>query len=385
MNDRERVLAVLNYQSYDRLPLLHFGFWRDTLAKWAREGHLTADDVAQWADGNPTDRRVGRLLGFDANYYTVFRPTVDLLPPFAHQVLEELPDGSRKVLNERGVVILEKDGVTSIPQEIDHTLKGRAEWERLFLPKLQYSIERITAHIVHTGETSLPFFEGGLDYLRRPDRTDLLGLHCGSLYGVIRNWLGLVGLSYLLADDENLLDEMIQTLADLSYQCTKTVLEMGARFDFGHFWEDICFNHGPLVRPAVFKTKVGPHYRRITRLLRHYGITIVSLDCDGKIDELIPTWIENGVNTMFPIEVGTWHASIEPWRREYGQEIRGVGGMDKRVFARDYAAVDREIERLKPLVDLGGYLPCPDHRIAPDAKWETIQYYCERMRVAFGG
>ena len=134
----------------------------------------------------------------------------------------------------------------------------------------------------------------------------------------------------------------------------------------------------------MFGEKVGPHYKRITDLLSEYGINIVSVDSDGKIDKLVPVWLENGVNTMFPIEVGVWNASIQPWREEYGRELRGVGGMNKNVFAQDYAAIDAEIERLKPLVDLGGYIPCPDHRIAPDAKWENVQYYCDKMRQTFG-
>ena len=29
------------------------------------------------------------------------------------------------------------------------------------------------------------------------------------------------------------------------------LLESGARFDFGHFWEDICFNTGPMISPAA--------------------------------------------------------------------------------------------------------------------------------------
>ena len=76
---------------------------------------------------------------------------------------------------------------------------------------------------------------------------------------------------------------------------------------------------------------------------------------------------------MFPIEVGTWNASIAPWREKYGKELRGVGGLDKKVFAKDRAAVDAEIERLKPLVALGGYIPCPDHRISPDAEWDNVR------------
>ncbi len=54
--------------------------------------------------------------------------------------------------------------------------------------------------------------------------------------------------------------------------------------------------------------------------------------------------------------------------------------MNKTVFARDRRAVDDEIERLKPLVALGGYLPCPDHRIPPDAKFDLVRYYCRRMQ-----
>ena len=120
------------------------------------------------------------------------------------------------------------------------------------------------------------------------------------------------------------------------------------------------------------------------RLLGDHGVGIVSLDCDGKIDRLIPSWLENGVNTMFPIEVGTWEASIAPWRKQYGRALRGVGGMNKTVFAKDRKAVDREVARLKELVALGGFIPCPDHRLAPDSEWDLVRYYCDRMRETFG-
>jgi len=384
MNNRERTLAILNYTSYDRLPLVHFGFWEETLQKWAAEGHITAEEAENWGDGNPVDAVITERLGFDFNWANCFGPDTRLLPPIEERVLEELPNGSRKVLNSDGAIVIEKDGATGIPAEVDHLLKGRKDWEEIFLPRLQFSEERITGANVNIGERELPFGEGGLDYLQQGEWENPYGLSCGSLYGVIRNWLGLVSSSYLQVDDPELFDEMIQTVGELCYQCTKKALETGARFDFGHFWEDICFRSGPLINPRVFREKVGPHYRRITDLLKSHGIHIVSLDCDGKIDALVPVWLENGVNTMFPIEVGVWNASIEPWREKYGRELRGVGGMDKRVFAYDYAAIDAEVERLKPLVELGGFIPCPDHRIAPDGKWENVQYYCDTMRATFG-
>ncbi len=384
MNDRERCLAVLNYQPYDRLPVVHFGYWGSTLRKWANEGHITQEEASSWGDGNPTDARINAKIGFDFDYYSCFHTATGMHPGFESKVVREFPDGSRHVLNSEGVITLQAPDATGIPSEIDHLFKGRREWEALYKPRFQYVEERLTQAWVRVNDAMVPFDQGGADFLRADQRSYLYGLHCGSLYGNIRNFVGIENLCYLYADDEVLFDEIIDTVGELCYRCVEAALASGAQFDFAHFWEDICFKNGPLVAPHVFMEKVGPHYRRITQLVNRYGLNIVSLDCDGKIDALIPTWFTNGVNTMFPIEVGTWEASIAPWRAEYGRELRGVGGMNKVVFARDRAAIDAEIERLKPLVALGGYIPCPDHRIPPDAEWDNVRYYCDTMHTVFG-
>ncbi|MBI5303852.1 MAG: hypothetical protein HY868_17075 [Chloroflexi bacterium] len=384
MNNRTRALAILNYESYDRLPIVHFGYWRELLARWAEEGHLTQDEATNWADGNLIDQTISRRLGFDFNWGANFNWKTRLFPPIESKIVEERADGSYIFLDEDGGLVIKKRGVVSIPTEVDHLLKSRQEWDAIFKSRLQFDMARINGTLVHFGEKSLRFDNGGCDALRSTERANPYGLYCGSLLGVIRDWLGLVGMSYLMADDPALFDEIIVTVSDLCYQGVRAILETGARFDYAHFWEDICYNSGPLINPRVFAKKIGPHYKRLTDLVAQYDIHNVSLDCDGKIDALIPTWLENGVNTMFPIEVGTWNASIQPWRAQYGRALRGVGGMNKNVFARDYAAMDAEIERLRPLVDLGGYIPCPDHRIPGDARWENVQYYCEKMRRVFG-
>jgi len=370
MTNRERAMAVLNYKSYDRLPIVHFGFWGETLVKWYQEGHITQEEAYGDGDGNAFDVSIGRKLGFDFNWYSCAGGYNFLFPAFERKVLEKYADGSQKAVDDYGVVIIEKPGTVSIPKEIDHLLKDRASYEEHFKHRLQYSPDRV----------NVEYFKTLADDTNR----DIpLGLHCGSLFGNIRNILGVEGTAYLYADDEDLYAEIIEDVGTLSYQVAKAILETGAKFDFGHFWEDICFKNGPLVVPHVFDEYVGPQYKRITDLLNEYGINIISLDCDGMIDALIPTWFANGVNTMFPIEVGTWDANIKPWREKYGKELRGVGGMNKTVFAHDKKAIDAEIERLKPLIDLGGYIPCPDHRIAPDAKWENVCYYTEKMKSLF--
>ena len=373
-------MAVLNYEKYDRFPVIHFGFWTETLQKWAEEGHISVEEATSWSDGNPTDATIGEKLGFDCNYYSCFYPQNRIYPVFESEILKTFPDGSMHILNGDGVIVLQMPDAGSIPSEIEHIFKGRKEWEEHYKHRFQFTADRVLNANVRVNDKMIPFDDGGMEFLKSGNRDYFYGLHCGSLFGQIRNFIGVENCSYLYVDDEPLFDEIISTVGDLSYQTVKAVLETGAKFDFAHFWEDICYKNGPLVTPAVFDEKVGSHYKKITGLLIQYGINIVSLDCDGMIDSLIPTWLNNGVNTMFPIEVGTWNASIAPWRKKYGRQLRGVGGMNKNVFALDYAAVDAEIERLKPLIELGGYIPCPDHRIPPDAKWNNVRYYCDKMR-----
>jgi len=372
MNNRERFKSILSYENYDRIPVVNFGFWHETLWKWQKEGHITIDEVRNWQNGSEAEFSIHEKLGFEFNSHAVFGAARGVFPLFEEKILEELPGGFIKFLNKEGAILLKKPGTPSVPPVIDFLLKDRQSWEKIYLPRLRFINERINKETSEQIKTA--------KIMQTP-----LGLDCGSLYGQIRNWMGVENLCYLQADDEELLDEMINTIADLSYKNVEAVLSTGIKFDYGHFWEDICYKNGPLVTPGIFALKIGPHYRRITKLLNNNGIGIVSVDCDGLIDSLIPAWIDNGVNTMFPIEVGTWNANIRPWREKYSGRLRGIGGMNKNVFARDRTAIDNEIERLKPLVDLGGFLPCPDHNIPPDAEWDNVKYYCEKMRKTFGG
>ena len=137
-------MAVLHSQDYDRLPVVHFGFWQETLQKWATEGHITAEEADAWGDNNPADAVLSAKLGFDFNWSNTFAPAMRLDPPIETKVLEVLPDGTRKVLDGNGVVILEKDDATGIPTEIDHMFKGREQWEEIYKPRLQYTPDRVT-------------------------------------------------------------------------------------------------------------------------------------------------------------------------------------------------------------------------------------------------
>ena len=368
MTNRERAMNILHYKPVDRMPAVHFGYWTELLTEWAEQGKIPKELAEGNYDNSPKDKELDKLIGWDFNWNSCTGTNNGLWPHFETKVLETLPDGSRRVQNHVGLIEKIKPGITSIPSEDDYLLKDREAFETLYRPKMQFFPERVpTEHYKHFNEIR--------------DMETPIALHLGSVMGQIRDIVSVVGMSYLLYDeDEDLFADIVDTYADMQYECVKAVLETGAKFDFAHYWEDICFKNGPLLSPEVFDELCAKHYKKRNDLCRRYGIDIISLDCDGVTEKLLPTWFENGVNTMFPIEVGVWGDQFEPARKKFGKGMLGVGGMDKTALRKDKAAVDAEIERMKRLAAMGGFIPCPDHRLMPGTKFELVQYYAEEIK-----
>ena len=363
-------MNILHYKDTDRIPAVHFGYWSELLTEWAEQGHISKE-MAKGAvrDGSPVQQELDKIIGWDCTWHNCVYPKLGLYPAFERKVIETLPDGSQRVLTGKGVIEKFKPGIVSIPSEDDYLLKDREAFEELFLPKMQYSEDRAKS------EDLIGQYNGKLEY------DAPIGLRVGSILGDIRDITTVMGMSYLIYDeDEHLFADIVDTYAEMQYQCVEAALGLGLEFDFAHYWEDICFKSGPLLSPELFDELCRKHYKKRNDLIHKCGIDIISLDCDGVTEKLIPTWLETGVNVLFPIEIGVWGDQFAPARKKYGKEILGVGGMDKTAFRKDRAAVDVELERIKRLFDMGGFIPCPDHRLMPGSKFELVQYYAEEIK-----
>lgn len=370
MNNRERFHATMHYQPRDRAPITDFGFWTETFPLWYEQG-LPRRIKYSYAKSNHVD-----YFGMDFGLDAISRSTevrIGLSPHFRPKILEDRDD-HEIVQQADGVRVLRRKFMGSIPQHQGHLLTDRESWEKYYKPRLDPDHPR-----------RLP-----RDWAERvqawqdPNRGEIIALPGGSLYGWIRNWMGVENISYLVYDDPKLFDEMVTTIADCILGTLERALASGVQFDGCGMWEDMCYSSGPLLSPKHFKQYLVPHYRRITDLLHKHGVDVVWLDCDGDISLLVPMWLDAGVNCMFPLEVGTWGADPIKYRQEYGKDLLIMGGFDKHLLQGDKARIEAEVRRLAPLVEEGGYIGFCDHRVPPDVPLQNYRFYLEKVREIWG-
>ena len=59
--------------------------------------------------------------------------------------------------------------------------------------------------------------------------------------------------------------------------------------------------------------------------------------------------------------------------------LRFIGGFNKLRIAEGKEAIDREFERILPVIRGGGYIPGSDHQVAPSTSLENYRYYIQRL------
>jgi uroporphyrinogen decarboxylase len=179
-----------------------------------------------------------------------------------------------------------------------------------------------------------------------------------------------------------MVEDMVETCCLLVEDSLEQLLGK-VDFDFASGWEDICYKAGPLVSVDFFKNVVAPRYTRISKRLHAHGIDLWWIDCDGDVRPILPYFLENGVNCLFPFEVNGCAHPGELFK-EFGKELRIMGGVDKIQMGHGKEAIRKYMDTLVPWVERGGYIPFCDHRCPPNVKVEDYLYYLDLKERMFG-
>ncbi len=355
MTTRERFNKVMHWQKPDRLPNWEFGYWDETILKWHEQGlpqHIkTFEDVENY-------------LGLEGVEILPWLPAKNgLFPRFEQKILEQ-KDEYNLIQSDEGIICEVPRTGETIPKYLKYGIETRENWEQYKTERLDFTREDRIGDVKKAAEDA---HAAGM-----PIRFD-----AGSLYGWLRNWMGVENLSIAIMTERGWVEEMMEHFTEMTLYLIEKTLP-GLRVDMAWWWEDMCFNKGPLISPKLFHELMVPRYKRITEALKKYGVDINILDCDGCIYELVPGWLEAGINCMFPLEAA--HTDPLKLREQYGTNILLIGGVNKLELIKGKDAIDRELERIQQLIESGGYIPTVDHRVPSDVSFENYMYYLQKKK-----
>ncbi|MEO2003563.1 MAG: uroporphyrinogen decarboxylase family protein, partial [Candidatus Poribacteria bacterium] len=215
------------------------------------------------------------------------------------------------------------------------------------------------------------------------DRDGFLRIHFNGPFWQLREWVGMEGLCVMFLDDPDFVVDMIAHWTEFASKTMGRILERVTPDQVG-FSEDMAYKSSSMISPAMTRRYLVPSYERWVSEARAAGCEVLFMDSDGKIDELIPIWIDVGINACGPIEVAAGN-DIAEFRRDFGDRMAYTGGIDKRAIAAGGDTMRAELTRVvPPLLEQGGIIPGCDHGVPPDISWTNYVEYARMLAELTG-
>jgi uroporphyrinogen decarboxylase len=355
LDARTRFNRFMRYRDVDRPPFYEWlGYWRQTVDRWYGEGLPPGVNVEDFFG---FDRREGVPVDYDP------------IPSFIPKLIEE---DDRYIVwqNTFGIVCRDLKVSTSMPNFIEFPVKKPSDWDVLKPRFNPHDPRRLPKY---WGEELFEYYRS----LTHPLAMGFIGF-----FGFARNLMGLQRLLIAFYRDPELVRDIMDHWAWFCVEMAKTVLGK-VKVDYATIWEDMSYNRGPHISPRLFEEFMLPCYRRLTSTLRSLGVDLIMVDTDGNFEALIPLFIEGGVNCFYPLEAAAYMDAVK-LRKEYGRDLRLIGNVDKRALAAGFKTIDREIERVKPLIEEGGYIVSVDHCVSADIPFKHYAYYIDKIKKMYG-
>jgi uroporphyrinogen decarboxylase len=335
-----------------------------------------------YAEGLPRDADLGREFGYDPpgshDLGQIGWCEAAFVPAFEVKVVEDR--GEHEVYQDhagRHLLVFKgrRDGF--MPDYLRHPVKDRRTWE-----------ENVAWRMAVDAQGRFDSLERRMTQAKAAAAQGLMivqNVIGGYMY--LRSLVGPEELLYLVHDDPELLHEAMRawfTLAD-------AVIERHQRhvtIDEIFFGEDICFNHGPLISPAMMRVFILPYYGELIARLKARQLDrtrhlYIQIDTDGFADPVIPVYQEIGMDAMSPFEVASGCDVVAAGRQYPGLVMSG--GIDKRELAKGRGAIDALVARIFPVMrERGGFCPTCDHGVPPEVSLDDYRYYRERC-LEWGG
>jgi len=363
VNSAQRLRATYEFRPLDRLVRREFSIWPEAIEKWKRKG--LPEDYAEANTFNfdpPGMTNVGLDLGWCEPPF---------FPAYEDKVVKS--EGSTEIIQDRAgrwirVFAGRRHGF--MPTYIRHPVTGAKDWEEEVAPRLDPDGPGRYADLAERcGEARRRAADEGMMV-----RQGIVGG-----YMFLRALMGPEEVLFAFHDQPGLVHTMMRRWTEVMNAGLARLQPMVA-IDELAIGEDICYNHGPLISPDMYREFLLPYYQDVVGKARRRQEQrfFFHVDTDGWAGPVIPLYLEAGMNVMSPFEVASGCDVVtmgEEW-----PDLVMMGGIDKRVLAAGTDAIEEHLLHIIPaMVRRGGYIPTCDHGVPDNVTLESYLYYRKRI------
>lgn len=220
-----------------------------------------------------------------------------------------------------------------------------------------------------------------IEVLQSADTVRMLRIHRGFFPTLgVQNWEHFHDLMLLLADDPGVVLDAMRIQGRFCAALAEHILEH-TEIDAALFSEPIGGNEGPLISPSMYRDFVLRSYQPVFDVFDRYGVSTIIFRTYANARILLPSVLESGFNCLWACEVNTAAMDYRSIRREFGRELRLIGGIDLDAIRTGRRAVERILrEDVPPLLEEGGYIPLADGRVREDVDFADYLHYRRLLR-----
>lgn len=360
MNPRERIMAALNHEEPDRVPIdlssvgptgIHLRAYQRLLSVLGIEEDIQLRDVSSQL-AQPSER-VLELIGADVRGIRVggaaYQPTI-----------------------------------TSGTEIVDH---WGAVWRRtadgLCYSLVSFPLKDASLHDLATSpwpDGKSPDLVAGLAerarYLHEETPYAVLGEFAGHIFERAQMVRGFDTFLVDLVANRDFAEELMDRILAIEIDIVSGFLDaVGSHLDIIAFKDDLAMQTGPIVSPQLFREAIKPRMCKLIEAIRSKTQAKLWFHSCGSVYFAIPDLIELGVDILNPVQVRAAAMDTARLKREFGQHLAFWGGIDtQRVLP--FGTVEdvrREVrQRVRDLAPGGGYVLASVHNIEADVPGENI-------------
>lgn len=373
MNAREQFLETLRFGHPDRIPLMPGGGRKSTRERWYAEGlarDVTDIVLCAYRQAGGTEFPDGRFEPFAVNERMIPQFEEKVLERKEHsQIVQDWKGNICEIGNEFTVEYL-RTAVDFVTRRwIKCPVESRADWQEM---KKRYNAEDLSRYPEANAQTKEAW----------KHRTHPIGISVSGPFWQLREWVGFENLCMMFIEDPVLVKEMVLFWEEYVSRLLLKAVSM-TTLDYFYISEDMAYKCFSMISPAMCREFLLPTWKRWGQIVEQHHIPLYMCDSDGYIGELIPLWIEAGINVCDPIEVAAGNDLVE-YRKRFGQNIAYRGGVDKRAMARGGKVLEDEMRRIEPVIRSGGYIPGCDHGVPSDVSWPNYVHYVKILSQMTG-